>query len=504
MNIAQAKEQIEYAMKAYFTKNEFGDYKIPVEKQRPVFLMGPPGIGKTAIMEQIASELGVGLVSYSMTHHTRQSALGLPYITDQEFEGAHYQLYQYTMSEIIGAIYQLMKETGIREGILFLDEINCVSETLAPCMLQFLQYKVFGQHRIPKGWIVVTAGNPPEYNKSVRDFDIVTWDRLKRIDVEADYETWKQYAAQKQIHPAILTYLAARKKDFYLVESTVDGRHFVTARGWEDLSEMMKLYEENGISADELLIGQYIQHEKIAKDFSIYYDLFRKYQSDYQIDSILNGTSGEDILFRAKHAPMDERLSFLGLLFDAITSVLKEVCQMEDALDGLMQVLKEIRKEILEKPGITEQLEQKISEKMEALERGRKASTLSREKQICLQGVITALQNNKMQLMMEHSMDDESGYAMMKRAFEKSVSELKEKAQKAGEKLEHAFTFCEEAFGEGDEILIFVTELTANYDTARHIGHYGCEKYDLHNKELQFAQRQIELEKKVKELDWTL
>lgn len=101
-------------------------------------------------------------------------------------------------------------------------------------------------------------------------------------------------------------------------------------------------------------------------------------------------------------------------------------------------------------------------------------------------------------------MDDESGYAMMKRAFEKSVSELKEKAQKAGEKLEHAFTFCEEAFGEGDEILIFVTELTANYDTARYIGHYGCEKYDLHNKELQFAQRQIELEKKVKELDWTL
>lgn len=169
-----------------------------------------------------------------------------------------------------------------------------------------------------------------------------------------------------------------------------------------------------------------------------------------------------------------------------------------------MQVLKEIRKEILEKPGITEQLEQKISEEMEALERGRKASTLSREKQICLQGVITALQNNKMQLMMEHSMDDESGYAMMKRAFEKSVSELKEKAQKAGEKLEHAFTFCEEAFGEGDEILIFVTELTANYDTARYIGHYGCEKYDLHNKELQFAQRQIELEKKVKELDWTL
>ena len=186
MNIAQAKEQIVFAMKAYFAKDRFGEYRIPIERQRPVFMIGPPGVGKTAIMEQVAAELGVGLVSYSMTHHTRQSALGLPYITARDFEGKGHQATEYTMSEIIASIYRLMGETGVREGILFLDEINCVSETLAPCMLQFLQFKIFGQHRVPPGWIIVTAGNPPEYNKSVRDFDIVTWDRLKRIDVEPD------------------------------------------------------------------------------------------------------------------------------------------------------------------------------------------------------------------------------------------------------------------------------------------------------------------------------
>ena len=58
MNIKEAKNQIKNAMTAYFTKNEFGDYVIPIEKQRPIFLMGPPGIGKTAVMEQIAQELG--------------------------------------------------------------------------------------------------------------------------------------------------------------------------------------------------------------------------------------------------------------------------------------------------------------------------------------------------------------------------------------------------------------------------------------------------------------
>ena len=198
MNIKQAKEQIKNAMTAYFTKNAFGEYVIPIEKQRPIFLMGPPGIGKTAVMEQIANELGVALVSYSMTHHTRQSALGLPYIATKTYGGKEYSVSEYTMSEIIASCYDMTEETGLKEGILFLDEINCVSETLAPSMLQFLQYKIFGRHRVPDGWIVVTAGNPPEYNNSVREFDIVTWDRLKRVDVEPDYDVWKEYATSKR------------------------------------------------------------------------------------------------------------------------------------------------------------------------------------------------------------------------------------------------------------------------------------------------------------------
>mgnify|MGYP002228177914 CR=1 FL=1 len=103
--------------------------------------MGPPGIGKTAIMEQIAQELDVCLVSYSMTHHTRQSALGLPFIEKKVFNRKEYQVSEYTMSEIIASVYETMEATGKKEGILFLDEINCVSETLAPSMLQFLQYK---------------------------------------------------------------------------------------------------------------------------------------------------------------------------------------------------------------------------------------------------------------------------------------------------------------------------------------------------------------------------
>ena len=63
MNIKEAKQEIKNTVLAYLAKDETGAYAIPIERQRPVLLMGPPGIGKTAIMEQVASELGVGLVS---------------------------------------------------------------------------------------------------------------------------------------------------------------------------------------------------------------------------------------------------------------------------------------------------------------------------------------------------------------------------------------------------------------------------------------------------------
>ena len=87
MNILEAKNEIKKTVTIYLDKNENGDYLIPLERQRPVLLIGAPGIGKTAIMSKIGEELGIGFLSYTLTHHTRQSALGLPYIAKETFGG---------------------------------------------------------------------------------------------------------------------------------------------------------------------------------------------------------------------------------------------------------------------------------------------------------------------------------------------------------------------------------------------------------------------------------
>ena len=67
MNIKRAKEEIEHTVKAYLAKDALGEYAIPAIRQRPILLMGPPGIGKTQVMEQVARECGVALVAYTIT-----------------------------------------------------------------------------------------------------------------------------------------------------------------------------------------------------------------------------------------------------------------------------------------------------------------------------------------------------------------------------------------------------------------------------------------------------
>ena len=257
--IKQAKRMLKECVKIYLEKNEAGEYFFPQNKQRPIHLEGPAGIGKTELVKQVAEEEGIGFVAYSMTHHNRQSAIGLPAIVDKTLDGESYKATEYTMSEIVESIWNAKRE-GMQEGILFADEVNCVSETLTAAMLQFLQNKTFGPHRIPEGWIIVTAGNPPEYNKSVREFDAVTRDRLRIVHMKPDLNDWIEYAVHRGMHPVVVQYVRSHAGEFYSFALKGKASEIVTARGWEDLSNTLKAYERRGFAVDEALVGSFIQN----------------------------------------------------------------------------------------------------------------------------------------------------------------------------------------------------------------------------------------------------
>ncbi len=485
MNIKQAKDELKHTIQAYTAKDAYGNYRVPMIRQRPVLLMGPPGIGKTAIMEQIAKECGIALVSYTITHHTRQSAIGLPFIETKQYGGRDYSITEYTMSEIIASVYDRMEATGLSEGILFIDEINCVSETLAPTMLQFLQGKTFGAHKVPEGWIIVAAGNPPEYNKSVRDFDIVTLDRVKKIDVKEDYEIWKEYAYEKNLHPAIISYLEIRKEDFYVIETTIDGKQFVTARGWEDLSQMMLMYDELGITMTEEVVVQYLQHDRVAKDFANYLDLYKKYQKIYKVDDILNGSIKMSAIDSLRSAEFDEKISMVSMLISRIAEDMKRGL-LEDAFTNvLFKSLKEVQQ--------ADSVEVVLKRRQAEFETKKEMDMLDQDQQMELSRLIHVLESYI-------PVYAEGGFDQVKAVFGKQVALRKELLVKAGAQLENVFAFLEEAFGEGQELVWFVTELTANYHTAAYISRFGSDKYFFYNKELLLVEKDRELQNEIEEI----
>ena len=520
MNIKEAKEVIIHAVQAYLDKDETGTYTIPPERQRPLLLMGPPGIGKTAIMEQVAQECGIGLVSYTITHHTRQSAIGLPFISRREYGEKEYSVTEYTMSEIIAAVYDQIETTGIREGILFLDEINCVSETLAPTMLQFLQYKTFGTHRVPDGYIIVTAGNPPQYNKSVRDFDIVTLDRLRRIDIEEDFAAFREYASRVGIHGSVMAYLGIRSNHFYSIRTEVEGRHFVTARGWEDLSRTIQVHEKRNLPVDEDLAVQFLQDPEIARSFAAYYDLYKKYKDIYRVPDILEGRfftvedpagstadAGHDEADEVRsrevflvdpvrvqemqEAPFDEKLSLISLLIDALSRSFKDCAQDKAVQELIMKEMSKVRMVLKEADSPEGSHRQKsLAAETISAESSRILRALQRRKDA---GIPVSREEERVQRIACRAMDELAGeirekaaagtltareqYGLVKTWFAAREAGRQREIRQADEHLTNTFRFLSRVYGEGQEMVLFLTELSAGYYSLRFINEHGNESY---------------------------
>ena len=511
MNIKRAKQEIIDTISAYLEKDAYGQYRIPEIRQRPVLLMGPPGIGKTQIMEQIARECDIALVSYTITHHTRQSAVGLPFISTKCYGGKQERVTEYTMSEILASVYDRMEDSGKREGILFIDEINCVSETLAPTMLQFLQCKTFGNRAVPEGWVIAAAGNPPEYNRSVRDFDVVTLDRLKVIDVEPDLDVWKEYAYQNGIHSAVIGYLDAHRDHFFRCETTVDGKRFVTARGWEDLSELIYAYERLGKRFDAEVTGQYLQYPAIAGDFSNYLELYYRYQKDYGVDRILAGEVSAQVQNRLRYAPFDERLQIITLLLSALGDAFLSARGKDRYTAHLYDFLQAFHQTEPAGAASFEMLLTKQKEQVRMrIEAGQNEKQLLKEYRpvfhtleewlVELKSTKTFSEQDAEQGGSGENFLSDRTWEHLKGLFEEKRISLEEQMNETLLLLEHAFDFMELCFGESQEMVVFITELSCSPHAMWFLGENECPRYYRYNKALLFEDREEQVRKKLGEI----
>ena len=327
-SILQAKKTIRDGIKTYLEKDEKGNYIMSEVNCLPFYLEGAPGIGKTQIVGQLAEEMNLGYVSFSLVHHTRNSLLGLPVISELD-NGDKYT--SYTVSEIIAKVYEQI-EKGHKEGILLLDEFPCMSETIMPAMLAFLQTKNIGTHSLPRGWVLVLCGNPAKYNKATHSFDAAVTDRIRKIEVEYKVADFLKYAKENNLSEYIVSYLETNPDHMYRFIKDKQHEELVTCRSWENLSHTITLGEKLDNYIDEELVGQFIKSDEIANKFTLFYQIQVSGMSSEEEQRVLSGNLNDKLIEKYRSLPLNKKWNLAEYLKSNFTK----------DIDGLSRILNEI------------------------------------------------------------------------------------------------------------------------------------------------------------------
>lgn len=308
--IAEAKRTISDGVRAYLNKDTEGNYILKEVNCIPFYLEGAPGIGKTEIVKQIADELELGYVSFSLVHHTRNSLIGLPEIKELS-DGEKYT--KYTMSEVIAAVNKQI-DNGHKEGILLLDEFPCMSESIMPAMLAFLQTKNIGGHSLQRGWVMVLCGNPAQYNKSTRAFDAAVTDRVRKIEIEYNSEDFLSYAKAKEFSKDIIDYLEMNPNHMYRFIKKKDGDELVTCRGWENLSHSLKMNEALGQLSDSKMVSQFIKSEEISIAFAEFYSQQHAGMTEEDRKTVFEGKITKPLVLKYREMNFSDKWNILSYL----------------------------------------------------------------------------------------------------------------------------------------------------------------------------------------------
>jgi hypothetical protein len=287
------------------------------------------------------------------------------------------------------------------------------------------------------------------------------------------------------------------------MEMTAKGRSYVTARGWEDLSQIIYLYEEEGLAVEESLVEQYIRNDRVVKEFTAYYELYNKYKKDYRIDEILGGRITDSVILKAQEAAFDVRLSLIGMLLDKVLTDMKDAVMQADYLVELRAPLKALKnaEDSADAGKICEMLQAQADGRRKIIASGQAAGSMSDADINKNKHIAAFLDNSKKEVGMSDKASGADAFEMIKNKYDDAVNELKADTKSVQDELHYLFEFARKAFEEGNEMLVLVTELTLNSYSARFIASFGSEDYARHNSSMMIDERKADIQAQIKELN---
>jgi hypothetical protein len=231
-----------------------------IKIQRPVFMWGPPGIGKSDIVKQVGDEFERGVRDVRLSLWEPTDIKGIPY----------YNSDQGTMT---WAPPSELPTDPDSTDILFLDELNSAAPATQAAAYQLILNRRVGTYVLPKGVSIVAAGNRETDKGVTYRMPAPLANRFLHIELRSDYEDWLQWATLNKVHEQVVGYIGFAKQDLYDFDPKSTSRSFATPRSWSFVSELLEDDDLPESTLTDLVAGavgeglavKFMAHRKVAK-----------------------------------------------------------------------------------------------------------------------------------------------------------------------------------------------------------------------------------------------
>ena len=244
------------------------------ERKVPIFLWGPPGIGKSSIIAQIAKEKGIACIDLRLSLLDPTDLRGIPF-----FDAVN--------QTAIWAPASFLPDGSIKEGILFLDELNTAAPMVQASAYQLILDRKIGEYTLPDGWAIVAAGNRESDRGVVFRMAAPLANRFIHLDMEVSVDDWRAWAINNNIDLSIISFISYRPDALFTFNTQSDTKAFATPRTWHYVNEVLLSTPEDDLIM--ALISGAIG-EELAASFLGFKAVIKELPN---IDGILDGTEKE-------------------------------------------------------------------------------------------------------------------------------------------------------------------------------------------------------------------
>ena len=254
------------------TQDELSDILINIAPTRPVFIWGAPGIGKSALVEKFAEDVGLPCVSLLGSQLAPEDIIGIPRITDDT-------------SEFLPPKMIARKEPYV----LFLDELNACSQEVQKAFYSLIYEKRVGEYRLPDGSIVIGAGNRSQDNAIVKMMSSALINRMFHVQLRPDAGQWLKWAYENGLHPLVTGYISQRPGHLFS-EPPKTEEPFSTPRSWHMLSDAIKEFEDTDGNITESKLRMLAYGCISASHAGMFVAYAKQLNNKFLLNDIINGT----------------------------------------------------------------------------------------------------------------------------------------------------------------------------------------------------------------------